>query len=151
MRQHRSRIALGILVGCFGLLLSPMTFEASEAQGNSAAAKRCKQEWRDLRTLDGQSFKNVGQCVSYAARGGEFAVVDASAADACNRLGGVATTEQRNGAEVVICTGFGSYTPEIREAFEPLCGIVTTEQRGGEEVVICTPSGPAEEHSSPHR
>jgi hypothetical protein len=142
MRQHRSRIALGILVGCFGFLLSPMTFEAREAQGHSAAAKRCKQEWRDLRTLDGQSFKNVGQCVSYAARGGEFAVVDASPAAACDRLGGVATTERRNGVDVTICSGFGGYTQEIQETFEGLCGVVTTETRGGEPVVICTPSGP---------
>lgn len=142
MHRYRSRIALGVLIGFIGLVLSSRTFEARGAQGgNSTAAKRCKQEWRDLRTLDGQSFKNVGQCVSYAARGGEFAAPDASPAAACERLGGVPTTESRGGAEVLICSGLGNYSPEIEETFQPLCGTVTTEMRSGEEVVICSPSG----------
>lgn len=140
MHRYRSRVVLGVLIAFIGLALSPTTFEARGMQGgNSAAAKRCKQGWQTLRTQDGQSFKNVGQCVSYAARGGEFAVVDASAAAACERLGGVATSEQRGGIEVAICSSFGPYTDEIFQTFQPLCATVTTEERGGETAVICTP------------
>ncbi len=143
MHHYRSRIVLTVLVAFIGLAVSPTTFEARGTQGgNAAAAKRCKQEWQSLRTQDGQSFKNVGQCVSHAARGGEFAVVDASAAEACERIGGVATTEQRGGVEVAICSSFGPFTTEIAETFEPLCGNVSTETRGGEQVVVCTPSQP---------
>jgi len=140
MHRYRSRIVLGVLMAFIGLVLSPTTFEARGVQGgNSTAAKRCKQEWQTLRTQDGQTFKNVGQCVSYAARGGEFAVVDANAAAACERIGGVATTEQRGDVEVAICSSFGPFTTEIEATFQPLCGNVSTETRGGEQVVVCTP------------
>lgn len=139
MNPFRSRIALGILMAFVGFALTSTTFEAREAQGNSAAAKRCKLEWQELTTSDGQSFKNVGQCVAYAARGGVFGAADAGAV--CERLGGDVTTEMRGGAEVLICSGIPNYSPVMAEAFQPYCGNVSTEMRGGEEVVICTPSG----------
>lgn len=44
---------------------------ASADSGNSENAKACqKGGWEDLRRSDGTSFKNAGECVAYAARGG---------------------------------------------------------------------------------
>lgn len=125
-----------------GLVLSSETFEARGAQGgNSDGAKRCKQEWQELKTLDGRSFKNVGQCVSYAARGGQFAAPDASPAAVCERFDGVPSTETRSGLEVLVCSGLSNYSPLIEEAFLPHCASLTTETRSGQLVVICSPSG----------
>ena len=42
--------------------------------GNSGAAHRCQQGgYHSLVGADGTTFRNVGACVSFAARGGRFA------------------------------------------------------------------------------
>jgi hypothetical protein len=48
--------------------------EEEEVRGNSAAAHACQQDgYQDLTSEDGETeFANTGECVSYAAQGGEF-------------------------------------------------------------------------------
>src|SRR5262245_50582066 len=126
MDRYRNHVALGILLGV-AFALSATTFEARGGQGgNSAAAKRCQAEWQNLRTSDGQSFKNSGQCVSYAARGGQFG----DASSVCEQLGGTVSTETRGGEEVLLCSGLPARFSQT-DRFSPYCGTVTTEQRSG--------------------
>lgn len=60
--------------------------------GNSSAAHACQKEgYKSLFRADGTAFKNTGECVSYAARGGSFATRKTATLDnvqfsACNRL-----------------------------------------------------------------
>jgi hypothetical protein len=57
------------LCATFAVSLGAST--ASADSGNSENAKACqKGGWEDLRRSDGTSFKNAGECVAYAARGG---------------------------------------------------------------------------------
>ena len=69
---HRSfAIQQRVLVLMLALLMAPFTVSA---QGNSDAAHACQGDgYMWLAGTDGETFRNVGQCVSYAARGGTFA------------------------------------------------------------------------------
>lgn len=47
--------------------------QASVLSGNADGAKACQGTgYKSLKRPDGSSFKNVGDCVSYAAQGGTF-------------------------------------------------------------------------------
>jgi hypothetical protein len=62
---------LGALVIAL-VLVAPTV--ASAGGGNSDGAKACQQGgWQTLHRSDGSSFKNAGDCTSYAAQGGAFA------------------------------------------------------------------------------
>jgi hypothetical protein len=70
MRRHLALAAASAsLVACALLVLAPAV-PASKG-GNSANAKRCqKGGYKDWVRADQTPFKNAGQCVRYAARGG---------------------------------------------------------------------------------
>jgi len=60
-----------MLVLCVALALSVAVATATAGGGNSANAKLCqKRGWQVWVRTDGSAFKNQGDCVSYAARGG---------------------------------------------------------------------------------
>jgi hypothetical protein len=63
-----------VLVPCAALaLVAVATATAGKGKGgNSANAKACQKGWKDLVRQDGTGFKNVGDCVSYAAQGGSL-------------------------------------------------------------------------------
>ena len=81
-----------MLVLCAGLALTVGIATASAADGgNSDNAKLCQQGgWEDLLREDGTPFKNVGDCLSYAAQGGELSL---SAAATCASVGGTYSTD----------------------------------------------------------
>jgi len=61
-----------LLLGIFVVPALAATVGAS-AHGNSAAAKACQQGgYANLQGTDGTLFANTGECVSYAAHGGEL-------------------------------------------------------------------------------
>ncbi len=65
---HRVGVVLLMLASLMVVL--PRT---ASAQDNSDAAHRCQQGgWEDLRGSDGTRFANQGECVSYAAQGGQL-------------------------------------------------------------------------------
>ncbi len=52
-------------------LYSTSTPLLAQCKGNSSAAQACQHDaWQLLLTAEGQSFKNHGACVKYAAKGG---------------------------------------------------------------------------------
>jgi hypothetical protein len=56
------------------VLAAALSQTAIAAGGNSGAAKACQQDgYLGLRGSNGETFKNAGDCASYAARGGHFA------------------------------------------------------------------------------
>lgn len=111
--------------------------------------KLCQQEWQTLLTSDGKGFKNIGKCVSYAAKGGEFATPEPpeppnpyeDALAFCAAFGGTVTTELRNGIEVLICTPPSEDVLPPESDWGEFCteDVFTTEQRNGVTVLICTP------------
>jgi hypothetical protein len=65
------RFGVGVLVGLIGFGAMSMAALAT-SPGNSAAAEACQHEgYKALVGTEG-GFRNVGECVSYAARGGTF-------------------------------------------------------------------------------
>ena len=57
-----------LVVAATAALMVPLALAGG---GNSDAAKACQQDgWKNLARQDGTSFKNTGDCVSYAAQGG---------------------------------------------------------------------------------
>ena len=60
-----------MLLPCVVLALTVAVATANAGGGNSANAKLCqKGGWHSWVRVDGSAFKNQGDCVSYAARGG---------------------------------------------------------------------------------
>jgi hypothetical protein len=75
------RVFVVITALAFVSLLVASTGTAAEPAGNGDNAHRCLQGgWQTLYTATGAPFANVGDCVSYSARGGELftAVADVS-------------------------------------------------------------------------
>jgi hypothetical protein len=70
----RKRILVAIAGAALGLSGAAPAALADEAEGNSAAAHRCNHEgYKSLVGSGGQTFRNTGECVSFAAHGGKFA------------------------------------------------------------------------------
>ena len=70
--------ALAAALGVFALVAAPLAGAKKpppgSAPGNSGAAHQCqKGGYLSLVGADGTTFRNVGACVSFAARGGRFA------------------------------------------------------------------------------
>ena len=70
--------ALAAAFGAFVLVAAPLAGAKKPppgaGPGNSGAAHQCQQGgFRSLVGADGTTFRNVGACVSFAARGGRFA------------------------------------------------------------------------------
>jgi hypothetical protein len=66
-----NRFGMSILAALFGLGAIATAAQAA-SEGNSAAAEACQHDgYKALVGTDG-GFRNVGECVSYAARGGSF-------------------------------------------------------------------------------
>ncbi len=61
-----------VVVGWLALvvLFAAVGGTAAADTGNSQNAHLCQDGWMELATSDGEGFTNVGDCVSYAARGG---------------------------------------------------------------------------------
>lgn len=69
----KTRVRMLIPVLTAVLLAAATMTSASAGGGNSNNAKLCNQGgWKELSRADGSKFKNAGDCVSYAARGGVF-------------------------------------------------------------------------------
>src|SRR5215470_6871945 len=65
--RHQDRWSLGIVVA----LLTLAGGTAYAGGGNSGAAHACQNGgWMNWVRADGTAFKNLGDCVSYAAQGG---------------------------------------------------------------------------------
>ena len=59
------------MVGALALLVAALAAAPASAGGNSANANLCKKGgWQTLVKADATLFKNQGDCVSYAVRGG---------------------------------------------------------------------------------
>lgn len=74
MKRSASVVFTGLLVlaGSVGLAAP-----AAAAGGNNAASSVCKQGgWQTLTDANGNTFKNQGQCVSYAVQGGTLLPVE---------------------------------------------------------------------------
>jgi hypothetical protein len=123
---------------------APEAHAASKGPGgNSDAAHLCRVEWRTLKTTDGEGFRNVGQCVSYAARGGEFAPPEPELdfRGYCESVGGSIWTELRNGVEVAICIPANELGTDEAAPMADYCdGVLTTEVRNGVTSFVCTPA-----------
>ena len=66
--------ALGVIILVAAPLAGAKKPSPGSKPGNSGAAHKCqKGGYRSLVGADGTTFKNVGQCVRFAARGGRFA------------------------------------------------------------------------------
>lgn len=71
MIRQLSRLQRCLVVMVFAIALVPFS---AGAQGNSGAAHACQGEgYMWLAGTNGETFRNPGQCTSYAARGGAFA------------------------------------------------------------------------------
>jgi hypothetical protein len=81
-----------IVVLAVALVLSVGVAGASAGGGNSDAAKACQQGgWQHLYRTDGTGFKNEGDCVSYAARGGKLTTTTTTSKQSqldCQAFGG---------------------------------------------------------------
>jgi len=92
-----------VLVLCAALALAVGVATATAGGGNSDAAKACqKGGWMNLVRADGSSFKNEGDCVSYAAQGGALTTRYAQARSDCATYGG--TFAQGTGTTAWTCT-----------------------------------------------
>lgn len=70
LRRSSRVLVLGVLAAL--LVVVPSGAQAAKP-GNSQNAKACqKGGWRDLVRSDGRAFANQGNCVSYAAKGGQL-------------------------------------------------------------------------------
>lgn len=79
------------VVAAFALTVGVST--AIAGGGNSDAAKLCQHDgWQQLIRTDGSTFRNTGDCVSYAARGGTMVAKGTSERD-CEAAGGTFSTD----------------------------------------------------------
>ena len=85
MMRMRTLLAL-----CAALVLTVGAANAAAGGGNSENAKRCqKGGWKYWVRADGTPFRNQGDCVSYAARGGTLTAPQSAAQLLCEEeLGG---------------------------------------------------------------
>ena len=73
----RQMIATALVVTVAGVLVLPQMVTAGDSK--SANARLCRFDgYKSLLTSNGERFNNVGDCVSYAARGGVFGGADLS-------------------------------------------------------------------------
>ena len=73
-RRRRAAALLVATVISIGIGVASAPAQAAP-RDNLNNARRCLQGgWRTLTTSDGRSFRNLGQCVVYALRGGQFPV-----------------------------------------------------------------------------
>jgi hypothetical protein len=83
----RLRFLLVLCCALFALTATATIASAGEG-GNSEAAKACqKGGWETLAGADG-AFKNEGDCVAYAAQGGEFDAKTYTGRALCESFGG---------------------------------------------------------------
>ena len=68
------RMVLVIVAGAIAVVAPAAAANADPSPGNSGAAHACQQGgYLSLVGADGTTFRNVGECVSFAAHGGQFA------------------------------------------------------------------------------
>jgi hypothetical protein len=73
MLLHHRRIGLASLTALLLMLALAATATAQSPPGNSGAARACQQGgYEAYSRADGTRFRNTGECVSYAARGGSL-------------------------------------------------------------------------------
>jgi hypothetical protein len=69
LRNPLLAVLLALVCACVTLLSTSLTY--ADGPGNSDAARMCQQGgYLDYTRADGSPFRNVGECVSYAAQGG---------------------------------------------------------------------------------
>ena len=95
----RSGRLVVVLVLVFGLVAAvpPGMLVGAQDGGNSAAAETCQQGgYASLFRSDGSAFETVGDCVSYAAQGGQFERDDDldGVLDSTDNCPGVANSDQ---------------------------------------------------------
>jgi hypothetical protein len=82
-----------VLVLCAALALTVGVATATAGGGNSANAKKCqKGGWKTLVRADHTAFKNAGDCVSYAAKGGTLTPKSNAQID-CESFNGTFSTD----------------------------------------------------------
>jgi hypothetical protein len=111
-------VKLRILMACCAALaLTVGVATATAGGGNSEAAKACqKGGWQNfIRSEDGSSFKNQGDCVSYAAKGGTLTPKTAQQRD-CESFGGEFVAGPASESVLWSCrwsnTGLADYEPK---------------------------------------
>ena len=78
---------LVFVAGALALTIGVSTGAA--ADGSSDNAERCQNGgWAELERSDGTAFRNAGECISYAARGGVLMPTFAQSRLACEEIGG---------------------------------------------------------------
>lgn len=108
-----SRLRLVLLLCALLALAVGVTTASAGNGGNSSNAKLCqKYGYQQLYTSTGQAFRNVGACVSYAARGGT-PTTGANAQADCEAAGGTYTTDPTTnqfglGTLIFSCLGYQS-------------------------------------------
>lgn len=97
------RIIFGSIVAALAAaILVPLALAGG---GNSDNAKACQTGWQNLVRQDGTSFKNSGDCVSYAAKGGLLSTKPAP--------GPIAVSEATFGLDGSTCSVTVPYIPGI--------------------------------------
>ena len=83
-----------VLMACAMLALAVGVASATAGDGNSDAAKDCQQGgWQNWVRADHTAFKNVGDCVSYAAQRGVLTSPTSQAQLDCEAAGGTFSTD----------------------------------------------------------
>lgn len=120
-------LAAAALALSLGALAAPAAVAATPDPGNSGSAHACQHGgWQSLRGSDGTTFKNQGQCVSYAARGGTFAA-PATVAVGSPAFGHyTAPPCSEPGYVVPIGSGGAYYYPVTGSGFQPGASVTTT-------------------------
>ena len=104
-RKWKSRVGVLALTATMGIGLVGIASPAGAADANAAAKASCKNNgWKTLVRADQTTFKNQGDCVSYAAQGGTPAPPKSASQLACESVGG--TFAVGTGNLVWTCNGW---------------------------------------------
>jgi len=122
-RSWKSRVGVLALTATMGIGIVGIASPAGAA-GNSANAKACQNNgWKTLVRADQTSFKNQGDCVSYAAQGGTPQSPKSASQLACESVGG--TFASGTGNVFWTCNGWpaatGSQFDSTHAFLTPVC------------------------------
>ena len=124
MRSVRARLVGLVAVTALGAV---GVFASPAAAGNAETKDACKGGgWQTLQPASGGSFKNQGDCVSYAAKGGQFSVgclegvkgpflttSDARLTGEMDTLGNLTLYRSSNGT----CTGLSAFSTVVSQFY----------------------------------
>jgi hypothetical protein len=145
------KLVVAAVVTGFGVFVAAASSLPTEP-GNSLNAKLCqKGGWQSFTDADGSPFRGEGECIAYAARGGELkAKVSLEGEGACAALGGafsttVVTTAQavflQNNSATLVWSCNGAPQPDTSELLLQACaadgGNFMSQTFGAENDFVC--------------